>query len=274
MSFAQSLGLDIVPIDQVVPHERHNPRRVHSLMQRIAAQGVLTNPPITARSQDTYVILDGATRLAALRQLGYRDVLIQVVDLDAPGVQLHIWRHLLRGMPSSDLVHTLAHMPDLTLTRAPAAWQPSDPLPAATLGCLVTPSGDRWAVMPIVEEEWLHLLNRLVDAYSAWGEVERTLTTDPALLHEQYPGWTGLVILPRFNVEEIMGFARLRRPIPAGISRFIIPGRVLRVNAPLAWLAAEVPLAEKRAWLTRHLAEKLAGRHVRYYEEPVYLLDE
>ena len=64
------------------------------------------------------------------------------------------------------------------------------------------------------------------------------------------------------------------RLLPAGITRFIVPGRILRLNAPLAVLAANEPIAQKRDWLDNLVQTKLAGRGVRYYEEPVVLLDE
>ena len=68
--------------------------------------------------------------------------------------------------------------------------------------------------------------------------------------------------------------AKAKRALPAGITRFIIPGRVLRLNADLKYLKSDKSLAEKNEWLRQLILEKLDNRAVRYYEEPVYLLDE
>jgi hypothetical protein len=62
--------------------------------------------------------------------------------------------------------------------------------------------------------------------------------------------------------------------LPAGITRFIIPGRVLRLNADLSYLKSDETLIRKNELLRELVLEKLANSAVRYYEEPVYLLDE
>ena len=45
---AHDLALQIVPMDQVVPHEAHNGARVSALSERLTADGRLINPPIAA----------------------------------------------------------------------------------------------------------------------------------------------------------------------------------------------------------------------------------
>ena len=72
----------------------------------------------------------------------------------------------------------------------------------------------------------------------------------------------------------ILALAAEGRTVPAGITRFVIPGRILRLNAPLARLASDEPLESKRRWLDNLVRERLADRQVRYYQEPVILLDE
>lgn len=277
MSLVHSLGLEIVPLELALPHERHDPRRVAALVDRIRAEGKLVNPPIATRFDGKYIILDGATRLAAFQWLKVPHIILQVVDPYAQQVQLHLWHHLVRGAPAPELVQTLAALPGITVTPVSPAGQPGDPLPAQALGCLHTPSGDAYLLQPTGdahEPARLALLNRIVEAYSSWGAVERTLATDPELLSIQYPDWAGLMVLPRFTVEAVLAFATQGYTIPAGITRFLIPGRVLRVNAPLAQLASGAPLEEKQRWLEEMLAARLADRQVRYYEEPVMLLDD
>jgi hypothetical protein len=63
--------------------------------------------------------------------------------------------------------------------------------------------------------------------------------------------------------------------LPAGITRHVIRWRALRVDVPLVQLAdARSSLADKNRWLETWLLEKLAGRRVRFYEEPTVLFDE
>ncbi len=62
--------------------------------------------------------------------------------------------------------------------------------------------------------------------------------------------------------------------MPAGVTRFVIPGRVLRLNAHLDTLRRPASLAQKNKWLNEPLTERLARAGARYYQEPVILLDE
>jgi hypothetical protein len=61
---------------------------------------------------------------------------------------------------------------------------------------------------------------------------------------------------------------------PAGITRFMIPGRVLHLNASIQRLCSHESLASKNAWLNKSIAETLTLGKVRYYQESVILLDE
>ena len=62
--------------------------------------------------------------------------------------------------------------------------------------------------------------------------------------------------------------------MPAGVTRFVIPGRVLRLNARLDTLRRSASLTQKNEWLNELLTERLARAGARYYQEPVVLLDE
>jgi hypothetical protein len=125
-----------------------------------------------------------------------------------------------------------------------------------------------------IGDAWLAALNGTVEAYGEWGNVERTLVNEVPLLANQFPDLAALVVFPRFSPQMILALAAQGRTVPAGITRFVISGRILRLNAPLAQLAVDEPLAAKQAWLDNLIREKLRGRQVRYYEEPVVLLDE
>jgi hypothetical protein len=72
----------------------------------------------------------------------------------------------------------------------------------------------------------------------------------------------------------VLNAAVTENVLPAGITRFLIPGRVLHLNVSLDHLRSDESLARKNAWLNKILAEKLTHRNVRYYQEPVILLEE
>ncbi len=276
---ASTLALEVAAIEKVIPHERHNPQRVASLAERIAQDGILANPPVTARVGDTYVILDGATRVTAFRRLGYPHIVVQVVDPDSDDVELHRWYHAVHGDGSADdLLRALEEVPNLVMVEQPVEALQEATLHGNTAGHLTTVDGRGFLIQsggaPGSPGDWLTVLTDLVERYGAWGNVERTTNRDVAALHSQFPDLVGLFTFPIFSLDMILALAAQGRTVPAGITRFVIPGRILRLNAPLARLASDEPIESKRRWLDNLVRERLADRQVRYYQEPVILLDE
>jgi hypothetical protein len=93
------------------------------------------------------------------------------------------------------------------------------------------------------------------------------------LLHE-FEDMTALVTFPKYEVDQVIQLSQAGRRVPAGITRFIVPGRILRVNLDLDVLRSDDSLRDKNRWLQEHLIEQQKEGHIRYYAEPVYLLDE
>lgn len=110
--------------------------------------------------------------------------------------------------------------------------------------------------------------------FTAWGRVERTLLTDLPRLTEQFPRLTAVAVFPQFAPETVFDVASKGGYVPAGLTRFVIPGRILRLNVKLDRLQEHSTLAAKRAWFKRYLADRLASSRLRYYQEPVVLLDD
>lgn len=276
---AYHLALQVVPLEQVVPHEHFHGRRVAELSARLAAEGKLINPPITALYKDKYVALDGATRLTALRHLGYPHIIVQVVAIEQQQVELATWHHAVHGGGVAGLLEALRGIDGLQLTPRANELLLNEELPPGALGYLLTVHKEGFLLEASSnsadgDDHWLTVLNRVVATYGEWGDVERTLVTDIDVLASQYDRLAALVSFPRFTIQTILELAAHGRTVPAGITRFIIPGRILRLNAPLEKLAEDQPLALKRQWLDDFVHAKLTARQVRFYEEPVVLLDE
>lgn len=299
---AQDLGLYVIPVHDAIPHERYNGERVADLTARIGAEDRLINPPIAVRySQPTaaentehssrYIILDGATRITAFQHLGYPHIIVQVVDLQTNRVRLDTWQHTLHGDTAENLLAMLGEIEGLRITSVVA-----DRLLGRTpiypgIGFLFTPDGRGFLLDAQVEHnppnhnvewpatewptaEWLDVFHRVVDRCGEWGRIERTLSTDMDALRARYPDMAGHFVFHGFEAEEVLNLAARGQAVPAGITRFVIPGRILRLNAPLDRLRAQEPAAAKQAWLDEFLAQKITDRRMRYYEEPVILLDE
>ncbi|MGH2537725.1 MAG: ParB N-terminal domain-containing protein, partial [Candidatus Promineifilaceae bacterium] len=272
---AEALSLEVVPISQVVPHEAVDEKRVGRLMERLESDGRLVNPPVVTHFQDRYIVLDGATRFTALKRLGYPYVIVQIVPHEGDDFALHTWFHVIsKDRPFEELRSTLAEIEGLELT-ALAQDKIREALhEPATLCYFLDCDGRAWLARRDPAAGRLAVMNGMVDAYTRWGEVERTLQTDLGRLKAQYPKLAAVAIFPQFAPETVFQVASRGQRLPAGLTRFVIPGRILRLNADLTRLRQDEPLAAKRAWLNQLLAEKLARSRLRYYTEPVVLLDE
>jgi hypothetical protein len=269
----------VVAVEQVRAHEHYHGPRVAELAARLLAEGRLINPPVVAQLGESYVVLDGATRLTALRQLGCPNIIVQVVNLESRQVQLSSWNHAIYGGSSTALLKELQEVSGLRMVPVESNHTSHEQLPAGALGHLRTVGGESFVLetQPTsapVDVGWLRVLNALVECYGQWGNVERTLAADVELLAKQFSDLAALVIFPPFTPQMILALAEQGRTVPAGITRFVIPGRILRLNAPLEKLAGDEPLTAKQAWLDELIRTKLRERQVRYYEEPVILLDE
>ncbi len=278
---SETLDLEVVPIELVVPHEYIDMKRVSRLMERLEEDGRLVNPPITTYWKGRYVILDGATRYSSLQKLDYPHIIVQVVDKDRAGFQLHTWYHAISSENDTvserdfdDLLRRLSSIEGLVLS----------PLsPDEKQGALQRPLSlcyfvDRQGGLTLAEAALgvsrLRVMNRTVDTYNEWGVVERTLLTDMDRLQAQFSRLVAVAVFPQFAPEEVFDAAADGNLLPAGLTRFVIPGRILRLNADLERLKSDEPLAGKRAWFNNFLAGKLSRSRLRVYQEPVVLLDE
>ena len=278
---SETLDLEVVPIDQIVPHEHIDLKRVSRLVERLEDDGRLVNPPVTTYWKERYVILDGATRYSALHQLGYANGIVQVVDKDQAGFQLHTWYHAISAeqqtgeAPSFDeLVNTLQKVPGLNLKPINADEAQGALLRPNSLCYFIAREGRMLLAEIKPGASRLAVLNGIVDTYNAWGVVERTLLTDIDRLIAQFPQLVAVAVYPQFNPEDVFDAAAEGNLLPAGLTRFVIPGRILRLNADLTRLKRDEPLAEKRAWFNEFLIGKLSRSRFRAYQEPVILLDE
>lgn len=273
---SESLSLEVVPIEQVAPHEEIDDKRVSRLMQSLERDGRLVNPPVTTYWKGKYIILDGATRFTALKRLGFPHVIVQVVDAVEDEYTLHTWYHAIAStQPADELFAFLRQYEEqFTLADLPADQIQHVFQEEEALCYFLDLSGRATVARAAPGKNRLEAMNTLVDAYTRWGTVERTLLTDLARLKAQIPDLVAVAIFPQFQPETVFDVASRGEYLPAGLTRFLIPGRILRLNADLEQLKKDEPLVAKRAWFNQFLADKLARSRLRYYQEPVILLDE
>jgi hypothetical protein len=269
------VALRIVRSKDLVGHEEVDRSRVQRLVRRLQSDGVLRNPPVVAAAGSQYVVLDGITRVAALRELGIQDVVVQIVDYDRPGIELHSWCHVVVGMPAEELLEKMLACEGLRIQSADMDSAVADLRGRKLLSYLVLRDGGVVAVAggAGVEAE-VSLLNEMVSVYRNRAQVYRVLYEGMDVLVEEYPELSAIAVFPCYTCEEILRAALNGARLPMGVTRHAISGRVLGLNVDLVMLDSDIPLEQKNVWLRDLIRSKIKNKRVRFYPESVFRFDE
>ncbi len=271
--------LSILSVDKLLPHEYHDEQRVLPLIERLRNDGILRNPPIVAPLHDPeehYVVLDGANRTAAFQAMNIPHILTQVVEPDDRGLRLRTWNHVIFGIAQKQLLAYLRETPSLEWQADRTEQVNKDRRDIHSSARLHLPDGKRYVLCTTFDgaEQGINLLSVLVDCYKGRVGLDRTTLQSVEALIGLYPDLGGLLEFPYVDIKDVLHLAGCGRRIPAGITRFTISPRTLRVNYPMAELEADEPLVEKNATLKEWIKARVARRGVRFYEETTFLFDE
>ncbi len=271
--------LRIVPVGTLLPHEQFDQTRSAPLVTRLRADGVLKNPPIVlplSERTERYVVLDGANRTEAFRVMELPHLLVQVVHPGDNSVRLETWNHLLRCISVEALLEALVAFPDLALVRSDLDRATFNLSAGASLAYLAMQGqGTLEIVGETAPLRWrVANLHRIVDAYRELCQLERISAVRATGLERLYPDFSALVVFPRFELEDVIRAVAQGVLLPAGLTRFIVSPRALRVHYPLDRLGSDRPIDGKQEELEHWLRTIVATRRVRYYAEATYLFDE
>jgi hypothetical protein len=265
--------LEIVPTQDLRPHEEIEPGRVEPLIKSLRADRVLRNPPMVLplKASDDHVILDGANRVTAFGKMGIPHILVQIVRPDLHEVSVKSWNHALRGNSEASLLSGLRGIPGTHLIEG----HTEDPKNRPALRIL-QPGGEQHSLFGASNslEERVRVINQAAATYLPRYQFERTLSFAPLELQQVYPDLVGLIVYPHFTLQQVRRMAQDGWTFPAGLTRFIISPRTLHVNYPLNELTSAEPLATKRSRLREWVAGEVHKREIRYYAESTFLFDE
>ena len=273
-----AIQLRFVALDHLLLHEEDDPYRVKRLELTLKREGKLRNPPLVAVYRDRYIVLDGATRTTALREMGCRDALVQIVDYDSDTVQVGTWHHVVVGLSHNHLLTTLADVDGVTLQQVDGDVA-CRMLGARQIAAAIMMRNGQWFAALIDDpkandNQRADLLCRLVAEYRGKAEVHRAIELDIPLLAREYTDLTAVVTFPIFTPGEISQIALSGSKVPMGITRHVVVGRALGIDVPLEMLTDAQSLETKNAWLAEQIHERLKANKVRLYQEPVFVFDE
>ena len=274
---SQLPDLRIVPTHNLFLHEDVEPARVDRIVQRVQQDQLLKNPVIVAELGDGnhFVVLDGANRLTALKQLGVRDSLVQVEDYGDPDVKLDTWYHLICDIDKHDLFARIGAVASLRLKASDLSHARAALAYHQIIAYMVCNDGDVHQIDgPKDLSGRVTLLNRVAKTYKSNATIYRVQTDRIDELLSTYKNVAAVVVYPRFAPADILELTRNDVKLPTGITRHLIPRRALRVNLPLSMLAADKAIDEKNQWLHERISQMMRDGHIRYYQESTYLFDE
>lgn len=267
------LPVRVIATADLVPHEAHDEKRVAALVSRLEHEDILRNPPIVTPVDDRFVLLDGATRSEALRRIGFEHMVVQVIETDEV-LELDTWSHVLRNSSFDRIVDAVGRAEGLSTEPTSSSSALDLMLEQGGVCAVIDPDGRAVVVHSEPGMNRFVAADTATNAYNTVADIARTLQRDPGAALAEFPDMAAIAVYPHFSVEQVLLAARSGHLLPAGVTRFIVPGRVLHLDVDLEWLAEDRPIEEKN----REMHEKLQTRHmngeIRYYREPVYLLDE
>jgi hypothetical protein len=267
-----TVRIEIVPAEDIKPHEVADPGRERRIEQRIRDDDVLRDPLIAGEVPDLdgYVLLDGTNRRQALEAVGLPWSMVQIIDYtDRSAVDLGTWCHSAH-IDMSSLLERAKSIPDIVVERvAPLEVAEALAVPRTIALALDREQGYAFRRQAECADSRADTLRSLVDLY------EESLTRvdcDPEEVGArslQTHGSNVLIAFPPFSRSQVVTMAARGLLVPAGITRHIIlRGRALRVNVPLQVLRAP-SLEEARARFRKHLD----GLRPRVYGETTILYD-
>ncbi|MDQ3795665.1 MAG: hypothetical protein M3316_08390 [Actinomycetota bacterium] len=245
--------LRLVELERLILHEAHDENRLASLRVRIDAEGEQRNPVIVSSQGDCCLVLDGAHRVRALKDLGCWLVLAQFVE---PPERAESWAHLLDGV-------------GLDMVRGVEGVEVSERCTGPPLA-EVEIAGGKKIYLRSREEGLLAEVRTLWALQSLYPEgVVRRVEPNGALGLAE-----GKVIVRYrpFAPDELVEIVRSGAVLPAGITRFRVRGRVLGVRYPLEKMQeGDAPARNAELWA---FVERLwRENRIRYYDEPVVLFE-
>jgi hypothetical protein len=283
--------LRVLETSQLLLHEHPDLERAGRLVAAFRRDGVLRNPPIVAPLSPEpvrelpppeampggvaqFVVLDGANRVNALRELGVPHVAAQVVRYEQPEIVVSTWRHYVVEAEGPPLRERIGRRLGIGVVPVAGPAEAEDRLVRRD-GIAAIIDGQGAAIVghgadPIGRAG---LLDDLVGLYEGTDAIHRIDREDLKALRADHGRGT-LVVFPPFDKADILQLVTRGGRLPAGITRHLVPGRVLRLNVPLEWLQSPETVAAKQRRLDAMIEARWHAHGVRYYAEATYFLDE
>jgi hypothetical protein len=216
------------------------------------------------------MVLDGANRVTAMKQMGFPHILAQVVDSNSPNVGLNTWNHVIWNIKPQFLIIAIEAIPEISSMEKVEDFHFTE----TTAAIMQTVDGKYQKIEVPSPDMRSTVINDIVGAYMGISRYDRTQIEDLDKIPGMYNDLAALIIYPSFSIQDVLHFTEQGKLLPAGVTRFSVAPRALRINYPLGNLAGEGTSEEKQAALDDFIKERMNLKGVRVYTEPTVLYDE
>ena len=277
-----SLHLKIVDINSLFLHEETIPEMLEKLAAEIRMDEALRHPVIV--DKESFVVLDGMHRVAALKLLSCRRIPVCLVNYKSPSISVGAWYRTITAANDYSIDKMLEEMSSLGFDIERVDLEPDDKIG----------KNDIVAAIKTRENTYLiyHSFENLKEAYDYIKLIENRLKqlnfkvnydTEADSFKKLKEGIVDAVLLtPKLSKDEIVKTALSGEVFAHKATRHIIPARPLYVNVPLELLTLEnLSLEQANEEFRKMLMKKKlkmipAGSFIenRRYEEDVYLFED
>lgn len=267
----EKFELKLLPSNTVALHEECEDNRTGRLVERFNDENVLYNPLIVGYAGDKYILIDGANRFEALKKIGCKAILAQLVDYNSSSVVLKSWYHFVSFMTLRELelfcIESGMTFNMLLKKRKPESK--NELIVLSTDGCAasIVLSSDLETRLAS-----LSLLNRYYERSYTYTRIDSD--TDIENIKDLSPDEGLLFVFPDLAKEDIIAISGLRQKLPAGISRHLIPNRVLHIKILVDALKTDEHIDKRNIELDKYIQHKIDSKKVRLYREPILVFDE
>lgn len=263
-------SLHIRPIRNLILHEETIDELTNKLKKVMETSNYFTNPVIVDKT--TNIVLDGVHRVRALDELGYKNIVCQLVDYGSPEIKVKAWYPIIRCgnignlLNSVDVKKTTFASGMKDIKKAKAAFMLAFERGRKKECFLVEPSEK-----PIKPKELFAAQKHVLMKFSR----RHAIRYIPDEFHEKFLQTPNAVVLYRkcYTKAEVVDLVKNQRVIlPPKSTRHIISMRVLGVDIPMSWLNLTPKDAQEKMHIEIHKRSEAGA--IRLYPEPVLVLND
>jgi hypothetical protein len=274
------MEIKFVAVDSLFTHEETIPTALEQLKQELLDECILKHPIIV--DTDTYVVLDGMHRVAALKSLNCKIIPVCLVDYQNPAIELFAWYREFEGnVPFEDFLDQIRleekyNHSQISSMEAPKVVDKRDAMAALARGktafllkhtasLTIKEVYDKIAAIEIIAQRMGYKI-----IYSTKTDALQNLQS------ERCP----VLVVPPLTKKEVVQCALQHQLFAQKTTRHVVPARPLFTNVPLSWLKT-TNLTKTNQQLYAHLNSKqiikkepgsiIDGRR---YEERAYLFSD